>query len=146
MSLLAVVFVHVPALPLAMQAMGHAFANAIGQEHRWNMFSADPRGSSVDLWASLTTETGESTEWAIDRSRPGGDLAHYHWMKWVETAVLDPERANIEGLANWLMDQAQPAAREVTIYGEVLVGVHPSERRPDPKLLLLLHMRRPAHQ
>jgi hypothetical protein len=144
MSVAAVVAIHIPALPVPVQAMGHAFTNAIGQDVRWNMFSADPRGTSLDLWAVLTTDTGESEVWTIDRRRPGGDLAHYHWVKWMETAVLHSERATLEGLADWLFEVVQPAAHDITIYGETAGGALPSEPPPDPKVIALLRMQNPA--
>lgn len=146
MSLAAVVAIHIPALPVPVQAMGHAFANAIGQDVRWTMFSADPRGTSIDLWALLTTDTGESEVWTINRRRPGGDLAHYHWVKWMETAVLYPDRADLEGLANWLFDEVQPAAREITIYGEAAGGALPSEPQSDSKVVALFRMQNPARR
>lgn len=144
MSLSAVVTIHVPLLPVPVQAMGHAFANAIGQEVRWTMFSADPRGTSIDLWAVLSTNPDESEVWTIDRHRPGGDLAHYHWERWMEHAVVVPERATLEGLANWLFDVVRPAAREITIYGETAGGVLPSEPPLDPEVAVLLRMQNPA--
>jgi hypothetical protein len=102
LSLLATVAVHAPFTSPRIQALGHAFGNLVGQEHRWNMFSADPRGTSLDLWADLISDDGATQRWQIDRDRPGGDLAYYHWVKWMEAAVLLPESASLPGLAAWL--------------------------------------------
>jgi hypothetical protein len=80
------------------------------------MFSADPRGTSLDLWVDVVYENGTTKAWRIDRDRVGGDLAYYHWVKWMETAVLEPDKAQLDGLADWLgavspaVEQAAPLA------------------------------------
>jgi hypothetical protein len=130
LSLLAVVAAHVPALPLAVQALGHGFANLIGQEHRWNMFSADPRGTSLDLWAEVVSVNGTKEQWRIDRSRVGGDFGYYHWVKWMETAVLEPNKAHLDGLADWLAAISPVPVEEVVVFGEQRIGVPPGEPVP----------------
>src|SRR5688572_17812522 len=47
LSLFSVVAVHMFSWPVQVQAFGHGFANLVGQEHPWTMFSADPRGISL---------------------------------------------------------------------------------------------------
>jgi hypothetical protein len=126
-----------PTWPPELQAFGHGFANLVGQEHPWTMFSADPRGTSVDLWADLVTESGRSVEWRIDRNRIGGDLAFYHWVQWMETAVLSPENGEIKGLAEWLAAESSFAVDEVIIYGEHRLGVPPGVPRPSQEVKVL---------
>jgi hypothetical protein len=130
LSLSAVVAAHVPALPLEVQAFGHGFANLVGQEHRWNMFSADPRGTSLDLWVEVGFGNGSKGEWRIDRTRVGADFAYYHWVKWMETAVLEPNRARLDGLAAWLAAISPAPVDEVIVYGEQRLGVPPGQPLP----------------
>lgn len=130
LSLLAVVAAHVPAFPLAVQAFGHGFDNLVGQEHRWNMFSADPRGTSLDLWAEVVFANGTKDVWRIDRDRMGGDFAYYHWVKWMETAVLEPNKAQLDGLAEWLAAVSSVPVEEVIVYGEQRIGVAPGQPVP----------------
>lgn len=137
LSLLAVIAMHIPALPLSVQAFGHGFTNLIGQEIRWTMFSADPRGTSLELWAELVFVDGRDEEWRIERGRPGGDLAFYHWIKWMETAVLDPQKAKLGGLADWLASEAPDSLREVVIYARQRPGLPPSEPLPSSEVTIL---------
>jgi hypothetical protein len=130
LSLLAVVAVHVSAFPLTIQAIGHGFGNLVGQEHRWNMFSADPRGTSLDLWAEVIFANSTKDLWRIDRNRLGGDFAYYHWVKWMETAVLEPNRARLDGLADWLAAISPSPVNEVIVYGEQRLGVPPGQPAP----------------
>ena len=104
-----------------------SFTNLIGQEIRWTMFSADPRGTSLELWAELVFVNGRTEEWRIERSRPGGDLAYYHWVKWMETAVLEPQKAELAGLADWLADNASALVKEVVIFASQRPGLPPTE-------------------
>jgi hypothetical protein len=137
LSLLAVISVHVPVLPLTVQAIGHGFANLVGQEHRWNMFSADPRGTSLDLWVEVVFENGTKEEWRIDRTRVGGDFAYYHWVKWMETAVLEPNKAQLDGLAAWLAAVSMGPVDEVIVYGEQRLGVPPGQPFPPSEVAQL---------
>ena len=130
LSLLAVVAAHVPVFPLTVQAFGHGFTNLVGQEHRWNMFSADPRGTSLDLWAEMVLANGSRKQWRIERNRVGGDFAYYHWVKWMETAVLEPNKARLEGLADWLAATSSTPVEEVIVYGEQRIGVPPGQPVP----------------
>ena len=139
LSLLAIVAAHVPVLPLRVQALGHGFGNLVGQEHRWNMFSADPRGTSLDLWAEVVYEDGTRDEWRIDRTRIGGDFAFYHWVKWMETAVLEPDKARLDGLAGWLAAVSPQPVDEVIIYGQQRLGVPPGEPLPPSEVAKLGH-------
>ena len=137
LSVLAVIAMHVPALPLSVQAFGHGFSNLIGQEIRWTMFSADPRGTSLELWAELLSVDGRTEEWRIERGRPGGDLGFYHWVKWMETAVLDPHKAKLGGLADWLASKAPVPLREVVIYGRQRPGLPPNQPIPSSEVAIL---------
>ena len=134
LSLLAVIAAHVPAFPLAVQAFGHGVANLVGQEHRWNMFSADPRGTSLDLWAEMILANGTKEQWRIDLKRVGGDFAFYHWVKWMETAVLEPSKARLDGLADWLAAISPSPVDEVIVYGEQRLGVPPGQPAPEPQV------------
>ena len=125
LSLFSVVAVHILSWPVQVQAFGHGFVNLVGQEHPWTMFSADPRGTSLDLWAEIVLEDGRSSEWRIERARIGGDFAFYHWVQWMETAVLNPERAQLHGLANWLAANSSSPVDEVIIYGQQRLGKPP---------------------
>jgi hypothetical protein len=126
LSLFSVVAVHISSWPVEVQAAGHAFANLVGQEHPWTMFSADPRGTSLDLWAEVVLEDGRSNEWRIERARVGGDFAFYHWVQWMETAVLNPENAQLDGLAGWLAANSSSPVAEVIVYGQQRLGRPPS--------------------
>ena len=137
LSLLAVIAVHVPVLPLPVQAFGHGFANLVGQEHRWNMFSADPRGTSLDLWAELDFADGRTRIWRIDRSRIVGDLAFYHWVKWMETAVLEPQKAELAGLAEWLADTSTAPVDGVVVYSRQRIGLLPNQPPPPADVSVL---------
>ena len=137
LSLLAVIAMHIPRLPLSVQAFGHGFTNLIGQEIRWTMFSADPRGTSLDLWAQLVFVDGRTEEWRIERTRPGGDLAFYHWVKWMETAVLEPQKAELGGLADWLTDTVSASVQEVVVYARQRPGLPPSEPLPPYEVTIL---------
>lgn len=119
LSLGAVLATHLPGIPFPLLAAGHGLANLIGQEHGWRMFSADPPGPSIDMFASLVDTRGDSSIWKIDRQRPGGDLAHYHWIKWTETAVLYPEEANLSGFINWLSNESEESLSEIVVYGQI---------------------------
>ena len=134
-SLLSVLAVHIPFLPLTVQAVGHAFTNLAGQEHRWNMFSADPRGDSLDLKAVLVLEDGRALEWTIDRHRPGGDLAFYHWVKWMESAVLEPYRVQLSEFADWLALSSPEPVREILVIGERRFG-SPAGEPPLPSVVI----------
>lgn len=136
-SLLAVIAVHIPALPLGVQAFGHAFGNVVGQEHRWNMFSADPRGTSLDLWAEIVRTDGQVEEWRIEQMRFGGDLAYYHWVKWMETAVLDPEHAQLDGFARWLASQSLEPIREIVVYGRLGIAGEFDEPQPPAEVIVV---------
>jgi hypothetical protein len=125
LSLFSVVAVHMFSWPVQVQAFGHGFANLVGQEHPWTMFSADPRGTSLDLWAEIVLEDGRSSEWRIERARIGGDFAFYHWVQWTETAVLNPESAQLQGLADWLTANSSSPVDEVIIYGQQRLGKLP---------------------
>ena len=125
LSLFSVIAVHISSWPVGLQAFGHGFANLVGQEHPWTMFSADPRGTSLDLWAEIVLEDGRSSQWRIQRARIGGDFGFYHWVQWMETAVLDAESAQLHGLADWLIASSSSPVDEVVIYGEQRLGRPP---------------------
>ncbi|HJQ96015.1 MAG TPA: hypothetical protein VJ935_09950 [Acidimicrobiia bacterium] len=127
LSLCSTLLIHLPDAPFGVQAAGHAFANLIGQEHRWTQFSADPRSTSLDLWAEVVSANGITDEWRIERRRVGGDLAYYHWVKWMEAAVLEPDRARLDGLARWLAASYAFPVKGITIYGAQQPGVPPGE-------------------
>ncbi|HJQ96616.1 MAG TPA: hypothetical protein VJ935_13040 [Acidimicrobiia bacterium] len=137
LSVLSVLAVHIPVLPLTVQALGHGFTNLVGQEHRWTMFSADPRGDSLDLWAQLELEGGRILEWKIDRDRTGGDLSFYHWVKWMETAVLEPSKAHLPEFADWLALSSSLPVREIVIFGERREGP-PVGEPPAPSVVVEL--------
>ena len=137
LSLFSVVAVHIFSWPVQVQAFGHGFANLVGQEHPWTMFSADPRGTSLDLWAEIVLEDGRSREWRIERDRIGGDFAFYHWVQWMETAVLNPENAQLQGLADWLAANSSSPVDEVIIYGQQRVGKLPGTPPAVPQVKVL---------
>ena len=139
LSLLSVLSVHSPFLPTTVQAFGHAFTNLVGQEHRWNMFSADPRGDSLNLKALLVLEDGRTRDWTIDRDRFGGDLAFYHWVKWMETAVLEPYKARLPEFAGWLALSSSDAVSEVFVFGERRLGPPAGKPAPPPVVIELGH-------
>jgi hypothetical protein len=134
LSLLSVLVVHLPVLPLVVQGAGHAFGNLLGQEHRWTMFSADPRGISVDMWATVSAGN-DQTIWSIDRT--GLDFGFYHWVKWMEVAVLEPQRVNLDGLAAWLAKRADESSAHVTVYGITQPARAPDQPHPEQEIVIL---------
>jgi hypothetical protein len=136
-SLFSVLAIHLPSVPLPVRLAAHAFANLIGQEHGWRMFSADPPGPSVDLFASMRTPNGETRTWEIDRRRLGGDLAHYHWVKWTETAVQYPALANLSGLTDWLVSQSDESYSEIVVYGQITWRREPPLPGADSEVVVL---------
>jgi hypothetical protein len=143
LSLFAIVAVHLSDLPITIQTAGHAISNLIGQEHRWWMFAADPPGPSFRLSARLVAPDGEVRRWEIDRQRPGGDLAYYHWFKWAEVAVTNPEQANLDGLAEWLLSQTDMTVSELVITGELTSWDAPDDSNPRYRELTLLRVNEP---
>ena len=138
LSLLAVVAVHVSWLPLTVQAAGHSLTNLIGQEHRWNMFAADPRGTSLDMWAVIEFEDGSTDTWRIERNVTGGDFRFYRWVQWMEAAVLLRPEEQIEGLAAWLaMSQTRPVQR-VVVYGRQQPPAAPGHAELPPQTEVLV--------
>lgn len=117
LSLLAVVAVHLTWLPVPVQAAGHSFTNLIGQEHRWTMFSADPRGIAIDLWAEVEREDGSVTRWQLPRGVAGGELRSYRWIKWAELAVLGEAERQLGGFAEWLVEGPPLPVTRLVIYG-----------------------------
>jgi hypothetical protein len=139
-SLLGVVAVHVPWLPLEVQAAGHSLTNQIGQEVRWNMFSADPRGSALDLWATIEFNDGTTEEWRIADPMPGGELREFRWVKWMETAVLLKPEGQLRGLAGWLAAQSSKPVSRITIFGSERPPSPPGVSRPEPMVSILLRV------
>jgi hypothetical protein len=137
LSLFSVIAVHLSFWPVGLQAFGHGFANLVGQEHPWTMFSADPRGTSLDLWAEIDLEDGQSSQWRIERARIGGDFAFYHWVQWMEAAVLNPESAQLHGLAEWLSANSSSPVDEVIIYGQQRLGKPPDTPPAVPEVKVL---------
>lgn len=136
LSLGAVTAVHLPWLPLEVQAVGHSFTNLVGQEHRWNMFSADPRGTSVDLWATIEYTDGSTNRWSIDRGVFGGDFRFYRIVKWVESAVLEPDE-RIDQFARWLVSTSPKPVAHVVVYGLQHPPGPPGQARPAPEVAVL---------
>ncbi len=137
LSLLAVTAVHIPWFPLGVQAAGHSFTNLIGQEHRWNMFSADPRGTSLDLWATIEHVDGSEEAWTIDKTVAGGDFRFYRWVKWTETAVLLEPPEPLRGFAEWVGVSAKKPVQEVTVYGLQHAPAAPGSLRPEAEVSVL---------
>jgi hypothetical protein len=137
-SLIAVAAANSVWLPISVQAAGHAFSNIAGQDVRWNMFSADPRGVDLDIWATIEHDDGTTTTWSIDRDLPAGDLQYYRFVQWAETAVLGAPKEALRGLAGWLAgESAKPVAR-ITIFGSQRDPVEPGNVRPEPRVEVLL--------
>jgi hypothetical protein len=127
-------------LPLEVQAAGHGFVNTIGQDVRWNMFSADPRGVDLGLWASIEHTDGTATTWTIDRSVVGGDLQYYRLVQWTEAAVLLAPREQLVGLAKWLASESTKPVARVTIFGSQRDPSPPNAPRPPTRVAVLLEM------
>lgn len=125
-------------LPLEVQAAGHAFVNIVGQDVRWNMFSADPRGVDLDLWASIEHTDGTTTTWTIDRNVLGGDLQYYRFVQWAESAVLLRPEDDLVGLAQWLVTEATKPVARVTILSSQRDPGLPGTPRPQPRVEVLL--------
>lgn len=138
LSLLSVALVHLSWLPLEVQAIGHAVTNVMGQEVRWTMFSADPRGTSLDLWAELEFRDGTSSVWRIDRDDGGGDFGFYRTVKWMEGAVLDPKPGSLERFADWLIASSPKPIARVEIWTSQQIGSPPGMIRPEAQRQLVL--------
>lgn len=141
-SLAAIVALHLPWLPIPVQAAGHSFTNLVGQEHRWTMFSADPRGVSIDLWAVLDHPDGSVTRWSITDESEGNELRFYRWVKWMETGVLQQPHDQLEGLAEWLESQAAKPVNRITLFGLLQEPGVLGGERPDPEVRVLFTLER----
>ena len=141
LSLMAVLLVHMPWLPLSWQAAGHALTNLVGLEHRWNMFSADPRASSIDMAVFIGYQDGSQGVWEIDRDIPGGEFRYYRWVRWMEAAVHQRPEEQLLGLASWIEGLAPAAVEKVAIVGYLQEPGNPGEMRPGPKPQLLMEVR-----
>ena len=140
MSLTAVAAANSVWLPLEVQAAGHAFVNIIGQDVRWNMFSADPRGIDLDVWASIEHTDGTTTAWTIDRNVPGGDLQYYRFVQWAESAVLLKSEDDLAGLAKWLVSEVTKPVTRITIFGSQRDPSRPGTPRTQPRVEILLEV------
>jgi hypothetical protein len=138
MSLAGVVAANSVWLPLEVQAAGHAFVNIVGQDVRWNMFSADPRGVDLDLWAAIEYTDGTTTTWTIDRNVLGGDLQYYRFVQWAESAVLLTSEDDLGGLAGWLATETTKPIARITIFGSQRDPSQPGTPRPQPRVEILL--------
>jgi hypothetical protein len=137
-SLLSVALVHLPWLPVGLQAFGHAYTNLIGQEVRWTMFSSDPRGTSVDLWAEIYYSDGTQSTWVIDRSGSGGDFGFYRTVKWMEGAVLEPEPGSLTRFADYLIATSRRPVEHVEIWTSQQPGLPPDQARPPVEAEMVL--------
>ena len=140
MSLAGVAAANSVWLPLEVQAAGHAFVNVIGQDVRWNMFSADPRGVDLDLWASIEYTDGTTTTWTVDRNVMGGDLQYYRFVQWAESAVLLIPQEALGGLAGWLATQTTKPIARITVFGSQRDPSLPGMPRPQPRVEILLEV------
>ena len=138
LSLLAVAAANSIWLPVGAQAAGHAFFNIIGQDVRWNMFSADPRGVDLDIWATIEHDDGTTSTWSVDRDVLGGDLQYYRFVQWAETAVLLAPEDALRGFAGWLAGEAVKPVARITIFGSQRDPVEPGNVRPEPRVEILL--------
>jgi hypothetical protein len=141
LSLLAVAVIHMPWLPVGVQAAGHSLTNLIGQEVRWTMFSADPRGTSLDLRVNVQYTDGSTSIWIVPRSDVLGDFGFYRLVKWMETAVLDPKPGSLEDLAEWVVANAAKPVQQVQIWAGQRLGAHPSDPPHDYGYELVLEIR-----
>ena len=140
MSLTGVAAANSVWLPLEVQAAGHAFVNIVGQDVRWNMFSADPRGVDLDLWASIEYDDGTTTTWTIDRNLLGGDLQYYRFVQWAETAILLTPEKELRGLAGWLATQSNKPTARITVFGSQRDPSLPGTPRPQPRVEILVEI------
>ena len=140
MSLTGVAAANSVWLPLGAQAAGHAFVNIIGQDVRWNMFSADPRGVDLDLWAAIEYTDGTTKTWTIERDVFGGDLQYYRFVQWAESAVLLNPQEELRGLAGWLATQTTRPIARITVFGSQRDPSLPGTSRPGPAVAILLEI------
>lgn len=140
-SLVAVFLVHSPWLPMDAQAVGHALVNLTGTEVRWTMFSADPRGDALDLWADVEYPSVTS-RWGIDDYGSGG-LRYHRWAVFAETAVLGRPAAQLQGLADWLSDRSPEPVDGVVVYGSIRKPGEPGDPRPEPLASVLFETGQP---
>jgi len=140
MSLTGVAAANSVWLPLEVQAAGHAFVNIVGQDVRWNMFSADPRGVDLDLWASIEYTDGTTTTWTIDRNVLGGDFQYYRFVQWAEWAVVLTSEDDLGGLAGWLATGTTKPIARITIFGSQRDPGQPGTPRPEPRAEVLLDL------
>jgi hypothetical protein len=137
LSLLAVAAANSIWLPVGVQAAGHGFTNIVGQDVRWNMFSADPRGIDLDLWATIEHVDGTTSTWSVDRRVLGGDLQYYRFVQWAESAVLLAPEDALTGLAGWLAAESSKPVARITIFGSQRDPVEPGKVRPEPHVEIL---------
>jgi hypothetical protein len=104
------------------------------------MFSADPRGSALDLWANIEFNDGTSVVWRIADPSAGGELRKFRWVKWMETAVLLKPEDQLRGLAGWLAAESSRPVSDITIFGSEQPPASPGGSRPEPVVSVLLRL------
>jgi len=140
LSLIAVAAANSVWLPMGVQAAGHGFVNLIGQDVRWNMFSADPRGVALDIWATIEHVDGTTATWTIERNVAGGDLRYYRFVQWAESAVLLKPESALEGLVGWLGSQSSKPIARITVFGSQQEPATPGGARPAPRVEVLIEI------
>lgn len=90
------------------------------------MFSPEPRGSTVRLWAEIEHADGSRSRFEIDESVVGGDLRFHRWNTWMEAVILDGDQQQLEALAAYLTHSDESIAA-ITFFGEEEYAPHPEE-------------------
>jgi hypothetical protein len=131
LSLLATLIIHLPWLPLAVQAAGQQFLYLTGHEHTWSLFAANPRNYSISMQAEIELEDGTVSVWTPQRyGSVGGDLIHYRAVRWQEFQYTEPDPTALTAFAGWLADRSHS---EVAIV-EVIATATPTSPPGDPPL------------
>jgi hypothetical protein len=131
LSLLATTIIHIPWLPLTVQAAGQQFLYLTGHEHTWSLFAANPRNYSISLRAEIGLEDGSVSAWTAPRyTSPWGDLIHYRAVRWQEFQYAESDQTALTALARWLADRS---GSEVTAV-ELIATATPTPAPGDPPI------------
>lgn len=139
LSLLSTVIVHLPSLPLGVQAAGQQFLYLTGHEHTWNLFAANPRDVSLSMLGELTLADGTIERWQpSEHGGAFGDLVHYRPVRWVEYQYGRRDPVGLLALARWLARNAVSEPVRVELKLEETRTPLPGDPKAQPTVETLL--------
>ena len=82
------------------------FADNIGLQQDWGVFSPNAREQSIDVYAIITYTDGSVVEWQVPEFDPVfGAYREYRWTKWQERVRLDSRADLWDPTAAWIAEQ-----------------------------------------